>query len=307
MTIHRDASGNLPPRVLWPSYGQPVSSPSRPVTVLEKSAVLPGLFGVWEDLDRLLSAISDVELLTTQTELPGWRVRDVVAHMIGTELLLKGESVPESDIDVSELDHVNNAIGVMNECWIRALSTVSADELLEKFRAVTDERRAFLTALSDEEWNTPTITPAGPDSLGRFMRIRTFDCWMHEQDIREVTARPAPDAALEKPQVGLSLDEITTSMGFVVGKRGGAPEGSRVALELTGPLARTIRVAVDGKAAVVPDFGGVEPTTTIRLDGWQFTRLCGGRPLGAVRPVGIEIEGDAEVGSRIVEHLGYVI
>ena len=55
------------------------------------------------------------------------------------------------------------------------------------------------------------------------------------------------------------------------------PTGSRVQFELTGPLARTIRVSVDGRAQVVDDFGGQEPTATIRLDGVQFTRLAGGR------------------------------
>ncbi|MEZ0053221.1 uncharacterized protein (TIGR03083 family) [Mycobacterium sp. MAA66] len=284
-----------------------MSSSTRPVTVMEKSAVLPGLFGVWDGLNDLLSTISEAELLTTQTELPGWHVRDVVAHIIGTELTLKGEPLPDTDIDVSELDHVHNPVGVMNECWIRQLAALSGDELLAKFRSVTDERRAVLEAMSDDDWNTPTMTPVGLDSVGRFMRVRTFDCWMHEQDIRESVARPASDAALQTLAAQLSLDEIETSMGFVVAKRGGAPAGSRVAFELTGPLSRTIRVAVDGKAAVVPDFGGVEPTTTIRMDGWQFTRLCGGRPLGAVRPAGIEFEGDAEVGRRIVEHLGYVM
>ena len=139
------------------------------------------------------------------------------------------------------------------------------------------------------------------------LRNRPLDVWMHEQDIRESVARPAPDAALQKPEARLSLDEIETMMGFVVAKRGGAPDGARVEIQLTGPMARTIRVAVDGRAAVVPDFGGAEPTTVIRMDGWQFTRLCGGRPLGAVRPVVIEFEGDAEVGHRIVENLGYVI
>ncbi|MUL46478.1 maleylpyruvate isomerase family mycothiol-dependent enzyme [Mycobacterium sp. CBMA293] len=307
MTSNWDASRNSPSGAVPPSYGQPVSSPSRPVTVLEKDTVLPALFGVWDDIDRLLITISEAELLTTQTELPGWHVRDVVAHIIGTELMLKGEPVPEADIEVSELDHVHNPIGVMNECWVRSLGALSSAELLEKFRAVTGDRRATLTAMSDDEWNTPTMTPAGQDSLGRFMRIRTFDSWMHEQDIRESVARPAPDVALQKPEAQLSLDEIETMMGFVVAKRGGAPDGSRVAIELTGPMARTIRVAVDGRAAVVPDFGGAEPTTVIRMDGWQFTRLCGGRPLGAVRPIVIEFEGDAEVGQRIVENLGYVI
>ena len=56
-------------------------------------------------------------------------------------------------------------------------------------------------------------------------------------------------------------------MGFVVGKLAKAPDGSRVLFDLTGPLARSIRVSVDGRAQVVDDFGGQEPTATIRLDG----------------------------------------
>ena len=93
-------------------------------------------------------------------------------------------------------------------------------------------------------------------------------------------------------------------MGFVVGKLGKAPEGSRVAIELTGPLARTIRVAVDGRAQVVDDFGGQDPTSTIRVDGLLFTRLAGGRTDDAA---GVELGGDTEVGPRIVEHLNFVI
>ena len=68
---------------------------------------------------------------------------------------------------------------------------------------------------------------------------------------------------------------MTASIGFVVGKLGKAPDGSRVVIELTGPLARTIRVVVDGRAALVDEFDG-EPTTVIRMDGLQFTRLAAG-------------------------------
>ena len=93
-------------------------------------------------------------------------------------------------------------------------------------------------------------------------------------------------------------------MGYVVGKLGKAPEGSRVAIELTGPLARTIRVAVDGRAQVVDDFGGQDPTSTIRLDGLLLARLAGGR---ADDTASVELGGDTEVGARIVEHLNFVI
>ena len=96
--------------------------------------------------------------------------------------------------------------------------------------------------MSDDDWNEITATPAGPDTYGRFMRVRDFDCWMHEHDIRDAVRRPADDTELAGPASRLALDEMAASMGFVVGKLGGAPDGSRVAIELTGPLRRTINV-----------------------------------------------------------------
>ena len=77
------------------------------------------------------------------------------------------------------------------------------------------------------------------------MRVRIFDCWMHEQDIRDAIDR-VPATPTSRAGRRLALDEMAASMGFVVGKLGGAPDGSRVRLELTGPLSRTINVAVEG-------------------------------------------------------------
>ncbi|AFE14229.1 hypothetical protein MRGA423_19330 [Mycobacterium tuberculosis RGTB423] len=77
--------------------------------------------------------------------------------------------------------------------------------MLERFRAVTSQRRKVLASLSDDEWNAPTTTPSGPDSYGRFMRIRIFDCWMHEQDIRAAVQRPSSDDELGGPASPLVL------------------------------------------------------------------------------------------------------
>jgi uncharacterized protein (TIGR03083 family) len=282
-----------------------VTSPARPATHLEKSDVLGGLFASWDAIDGLVSGLPDARW-QSPTPLPGWCVHDVVAHVTGTESMLAGIATPQPDIDVAGLDHVRNAVGEMNECWVRHLRGETCAEVLQRFRDVTAGRRSMLTKMIDEAWHALTMTPAGADSYGRFMRIRTFDCWMHEQDIRQALSRPPSDADLEGPDARLALDEIVASIGFVVGKLGGAPDGARVELALTGPLSRTIRVAVDGRAAVVDDFDGAAPTTVLRLDGLQFTRLCGGRPMGTDRPSGVEFDGDAEVGRRIVDHLAYV-
>lgn len=195
----------------------------RLVTKVDKSAVLAGLFAVWDDIDALLAGLSETQW-RAPSPLPGWDVKAVVSHMIGTESFLAGIAAPEPDVDVSALEHVRNDIGAMNECWVRHLSAHADADVLESFRAITDDRRAALTSMSDEEWDAVTMTPTGPDSYGRFMRIRVFDCWMHEQDIRVALGRPPSDADLAGPAASLAVDEIAATMGYVVGKLAKAPQ-----------------------------------------------------------------------------------
>lgn len=58
---------------------------------------------------------------------------------------------------------------------------------------------------------------------------------------------------------------------------------------------------------MVADFGGLEPTATVRVDALQFTRLAGGRPMCPARPQDVELGGDQDVAARIVERLNFVI
>ena len=231
-----------------------MSSPTRPATHLDKSDVLEGLFASWDAIDRLVSDLPDDRWMSP-TPLPGWCVHDVVAHVIGTESMLHGVATPESDVDVSTLEHVRNDIGVMNECWVRTLRGVSARR---RARAVPRRRRPSAARLTGDDRpgvEPITATPAGPDTYGRFMRVRIFDCWMHEHDIRDALRAAAVDADSDGPASRLALDEMAASMGFVVGKLGKAP----------GRIAgghRTDRAdAADhqgrrrGRAPVVEDFG----------------------------------------------------
>lgn len=278
----------------------------RPVTKLDKSVVLSGLFAVWDDIEALTDGLSEPDWLAA-SPLPGWDVKALVSHMVGTESFLAGVAAPQPDIDVSGLDHVRNDIGTMNECWVRHLRVEPGADVLKRFKAITGDRRKVLTSLPDDEWDAVTATPAGPETYGRFMRIRVFDCWMHEQDIRAALGLPSSDDELAGPASALALDEVAATMGYIVGKLAKAPDGSRVEFELTGPLARTIRVSVDGRAQVVDDFGGQEPTATIRLDALQFTRLAGGRALCPARDENVELSGDENTAAHVVERLNFVV
>ena len=105
---------------------------------------------------------------------------------------------------------------------------------------------------------------------------RAFDCWMHEHDIRDALDRPADNPDGRDLAAGSRRDG-RRAWGTSRQARSAHRTGSRVAIELTGPLQRTIDVDVSGRARVVEDFGGDEPTATITMDGLLFARLAGGR------------------------------
>lgn len=202
---------------------------------------------------------------------------------------------------------MKNDLAAMNESWVRHLYNESPQAMLERFRSVTAGRREALNAMDDEAWNQTTATPVGPDTYGRFMRVRIFDCWMHEQDIRHAAGVWATDEKLAGAPAKQALAEIEAALGRIVGKLAKAPEGSRVTFELTGPLQRTLRVVVqDGRGRLVDGFDDA-PTTTIQLDAVLFARLAGGRTTAAENADAIEITGDEALGRQVAERLTFVM
>lgn len=272
-------------------------------THLPKDATVAAVVQGLTAFDDLLGQLTEDEW-PLPTALPGWDVQAVVAHVIGTESLLAGVPAPTVDVDVAALPHVRNDIGAMNEPWVVALADEPPTAVRARLRAITEQRAEALAAMADEEWDAEGFTPAGPDSYGRFMRIRAFDTWMHEQDVRDAVDRPGH---LAGAPVDLALDEMATAMGFVVGKRAGAPDGATVTFALTGEAARAIHVRVDGRAAVVPTLDG-PATVTLTTDVHTFTRLAGGRTRWAtIDQALVAIDGDRDLGLRILENLAYTI
>jgi len=88
--------------------------------------------------------------------------------------------------------------------------------------------------------------------------------------------------------------------------KAGAPQGSRVHLVLTGPAARTIDVEVDERAAVVDELSG-PPTLTVTMPAGVFARLAGGRADPETMRDQATVEGDVELGERLIANLGYTI
>ena len=258
---------------------------------------------VWRSLGDLCDTLGEADW-HRPTECPGWSVADQVAHVVGTESMLAGRPSPEP-ADGHPPAHVHNDIGRFNEAWIERYRAEDTGRLCADFRDVTGERLRRLRAMTEAELDEPSWTPVGKATYRRFMQVRVFDCWVHEQDVRLALGRPGH---LDGPAAEQALDEVVRSLGYVVGKRAGAPDGSLVRLELTGPVARTLDVAVDGRAAVVAP-GRAAPTTTVAMGSDCLLRLACGRrsPVEALRVGDVTVSGDEALGRQVAEHLAFTI
>ena len=271
---------------------------------IPRERTVAALDEVWTSIEDLVDSL-DEQQWAVSSPLPGWDVRDNVSHIVGTEAMLLGIANPDVSIDRDASSHVRNDIGEFNEVWVDHLRSVPVADVHALFRDYTAQRRAALNAVSDDEWNAETFTPAGKDTYGRFMQIRVFDCWLHEQDIRDAVGVPGHEVGLA---VSVTLDEMTTAMGFVVGKKAKVETGESVTFALTdgGETVREIHVEVDERAGVVDELDGLA-TTTLTMPIGVMTRLCAGRvDLDDVRDQ-VSASGDAAVGDRVLANLNYTI
>jgi uncharacterized protein (TIGR03083 family) len=255
----------------------------------------------WDSLRDLGDSLTDDEW-NRLTPCPGWPVSAQYAHVIGTESMLLGRSNPE--VDPGRPDHVRNDIGGFNEVWVVALSDRPRPEVLAQFAEVTDARKRALADMDEDAFGQPSWTPVGQADYRRFMQIRVFDCWVHEQDVRDAIGRAGHESG---PVAEQSVDEIMRAIGFLVGKKAAAPDGSSVRITLTGPVERTVDVAViDGRAKAVPELDG-PPTSSVEMPSSVFTRLAGGRVAPDAVIDQVALFGDGGLARRVVDNLAFTI
>ncbi len=260
-------------------------------------AFIAQLAEVWDDLDRLCRDLGP-EDWDRPTSCPGWTVRDQLSHVVGTESALLGRPAPPP---APPLAHVRNPLGELNEGWIEARRGTPGPELLAEFEEVTAQRLATLAAMSDEELARPGWSPIGTVPYAEFMDVRVFDCWIHDQDIRQALGRPG---ATDMAAAATAARRLISGLGYVVGRQVAPPEGTSVVVELVGDQARVRAVEMRGGRALDVE-PPAYPTVRIRCDLATYTQLVAGRadPEELLAQGSVELEGDDAVGRRVLHAL----
>jgi len=267
------------------------------------------------DVDKVLTALDEefdaiVELAAglgpedweRPTACPGWTVQDHLAHVIGIEAMLQGR--PQPEVELGDLSHLRNDFARVNEVWVEGYRHRPPSAVLDDLRGIIAERRAALAAMTPADFDADAMTPAGPDTYGRFMRVRTMDVWFHEQDVREAVGRPGHLTGRAPEQ---SLAEVAQVLGYIVGKRVAPPAGTTVRFVLTGDLAARIDIHVTDRARLVDHIEG-SPTVEITLPGDRFMRIAGGRLSDSDDSrMGVSFVGDTTLGGEIITNLPFMI
>jgi len=233
------------------------------------------------------------------TDLPGWNVRYVAAHLAHLESDLAGN--PQKQVDVPELPHIKSPMSVFTESGPLARADWTTDEIIDELESSAAKRDDLLRAMMPLDPTAPgdgLAALAGWD-FATLLSNRVFDQWMHQQDIRRAVDKPG---GLAGPGGAHALAMFSRSIPFVVGKRVTPPPGTTVVLDITGEHTATLAATVgdDGRAAR-PDTVPGDPTVRIGMDFETFIVLSGGRR--TPDQVTAEVSGDADLGDAVLANL----
>lgn len=233
------------------------------------------LIDIWqEQADSIVQLCQSLDAAQWAAPTPcaGWNAGDIPAHVIDIESLLAQLPRPDHQVDTSTLPHVKNDVGSFTELGVDYRRGMPAADVLSELRDVIVVRRAQLDGLPEDE---PVVGPFGnPTTVDRLLRIRIFDMWAHEQDIRTAIGS---DGGWSTRPAQVSLEQILRGLPYVWARTVGAPEGSTVRVEVTDPLEVDVTVAAmaDGKGAVVATVD--DPTVRLQCTWPDFMRLGCGR------------------------------
>ena len=230
-----------------------------------------------------------------QSLCPDWRARDVVSHLGLMECVMAGW-LPGS---VEELPPFSRV-----EVYTEQVSALDDDAFAKRISEIFAERRADLAALRDADLDVPCWTPVGPKTYGRFLEIRVFDFWVHERDIATPLGWPTDDTG---PRAEIALAEVEGSLGYIVGKKVGLPDGASIVFRLTGPVKRDLAVVVDGRAKQVAHIDS--PDVMLTTDTLTFIQLACGRidPQAQIDAGKVSWTGNPELGDRAARNLRFTM
>ncbi|MEU9088800.1 maleylpyruvate isomerase family mycothiol-dependent enzyme [Streptomyces sp. NPDC087901] len=251
-----------------------------------------------ESIAELVSPLTEGEW-NGRTPCPNWSVRDIVSHIIGMESEQLGDPRPIHTLP-RDLFHVQSDFARYMEMQVDVRRHHTAPEMTSELE-YTIIRRSRQLRNETRDPETMTRAPLGTEqTLELALRMRAFDVWVHEQDLRTTLGKPGN---LDSPGAAIVRDTLLLALPKVVAKDAGAPPNSAIVLDVHGPVEflRTVRVDAEGRGSVdgAPSLG---PAVTLAMDWETYVRLACGRVRASAVADRIKAEGDQDLAAAILQN-----
>jgi uncharacterized protein (TIGR03083 family) len=232
-----------------------------------------------------------------RTPCPGWSVRDIISHVIGMESEMLGDPRPIHTLP-RDLYHVRSEISRYMEMQVDVRRHHTAPEMTSELEYTVIRRNRQLRN-ENRAPDAMVRAPLGTEqTLEKAMRMRAFDLWVHEQDLRTTLRKPGN---VDSPGAHVTRDVLLDALPKVVAKDAGAPPNTAVVIDVHGPVEfmRTVRVNAEGRGSVdgAPSLG---PAVTLVMDWESYYRLACGRARPAALAEQIKIDGDQALADAIL-------
>ncbi|HQR80579.1 MAG TPA: maleylpyruvate isomerase family mycothiol-dependent enzyme [Actinomycetota bacterium] len=246
-----------------------------------------------ESFQRTVAQVPDADF-ARDSLLPGWTVADIVAHVAALEAELSGQPLPAHEPDWDALPHANDLFSRYTEIGVDYRRGWTPVQLRTELAQVAVTRTEQLTTGPQDSERRVVAVGGIERSFGRLLRMRCFDIFLHDLDIRDALHMPPPELA-EAARVTAGL--MADALGFVWVKRAGAQPGDVLHFVVPDWIDAWVGVGEDGRGGVVEPG---QAAVTVTLAPLEFLRLASGR---GGDPDSAGIEGDAELGRRVVSGL----
>jgi len=235
------------------------------------------------------------EDLGRDTDLPGWTVQDILAHLAALDSELAGEAPAAIDTSAIPSEAVGDPFRAHTEMGVSVRRGRSAAEVLTELAEAVRRLRVLLAA------DDPPPPPSSFPRRGGWTAVlsdRTLDYWMHEQDVRRAVGRPG---GWDTPGAGVTISAFLAALPFVVGRKVRPATGTTVAWAVAGPSGTTevtIRMDGDGRARPVRT---ADADVALSMSLEDFVLACGGRR--ETDELSVRMDGDTDLGLAVLANM----
>jgi uncharacterized protein (TIGR03083 family) len=233
-----------------------------------------------------------------QSPCPGWRLKDLISHLVGLEEFLL-DPVEIEIPTAPERAWVKNDFGQFNEVAVDLRRERTGKEILAELERVVEARDAAWR-LDDRAPDVEVLfTPVGILSLGLLLWRRVFDAWAHNQDLRMPLGLSGD---LDGAAARMIYPQVAKLLPATFAKKCAAPIGTSIWITVTGPGAFAYGAIINeekrGEFLKAPP---AKPNSSIRISTHDWYLLTCGRT--GREKVDAEIGGDHDLAEKIIANL----